>query len=49
LEQIDNYLKLDNLSSIKKELPESYAAMATIEEEESTPMVRGGPRKNGDK
>jgi len=29
------------LSSIKKGLPESYAAMATFEEEESTSMVRG--------
>jgi len=29
------------LSSIKKAIPESYAAMATVEEEKSTPMVRG--------
>jgi len=34
---IDNYLKLDNL--IMKGLPESYAAMTTVEEEESTAMV----------
>ena len=46
LEQIDNCLKLDNL--IIKGLPESYVAMATVEEEESTPMVRGGPREHGD-
>jgi len=45
LEHIDNYLKLDNL--IIKGIPESCAAMATFEEEELTPMVRGGPRQHG--
>jgi len=47
LEQIDNYLKLDSLyHHLKKGLPESYAAMATVEEEDLAPMVCGGPREH---